>query len=91
MIFEYDKIKSSINKSKHNIDFEEAQKLWEDPYSFEIPSPQSEDEERYLVLGQINTKNYTAIITYRATNIRIISVRRSRDKETKLYESIRAR
>ena len=91
MNFEYDKTKSSINKSKHNIDFKEAQKLWEDPYSFEIPSPQSEDEERFLVLGQIDSKNYTAIITYRDTNIRIISVRRSREKETKLYESIRAR
>ena len=91
MTFEYDKIKSSINKSKHNIDFEEVQKLWEDPYSFEILSPQSEDEERFLVLGQINFKNYTAIITYRDENIRIISVRRSRKKESNLYESIRVR
>ena len=91
MNFEYDKTKSSINKSKHNIDFKEAQKLWEDPYSFEIPSPQSEDEKRFLVLGQINSKNYTAIITYRDTNIRIISVRRSREKENRLYESIRTR
>jgi len=91
MSFEYDKVKSSINKSKHNIDFEEAQKLWEDPYSFEIPSSQSEEEERFLVFGRINSKNYTAIITYRDTNIRIISVRRSREKEKKLYESIRTR
>jgi len=91
MNFEYNKTKSSINKSKHSIDFEEAQRLWEDPYSFEIPSPQSEDEDRFLVLGQIDSKNYTAIITYRDANIRIISVRRSREKEIKLYESIRAR
>ena len=91
MIFEYDKIKSGINKSKHDIDFEEAQKLWDDPYSFELPSPQSEDKERFLVLGQIDSKNYTAIITYRDANIRIISVRRSREKETKFYESIRTR
>jgi len=68
-----------------------SQKLWEDPYAFELPSPQSEDEERFLVLGKINSKNYTAIITYRDKNIRIISVRRSRDKEKKLYESIRNR
>ena len=91
MNFEYDETKSSINKSKHNIDFKEAQKLWEDPYSFEIPSQQSDDEERFLVLGQIDSKNYTVIITYRDTNTRIISVRRSRKKETELYESIRAR
>lgn len=91
MIFEYDENKSRINKSKHSIGFDEAQELWEDPYSFELPSSQSEGEERFLVLGQINAKNYTAIITYRDTNIRIISVRRSREKEIKFYESIRAR
>jgi len=91
MIFEYDKNKSLLNKSKHSIDFEQAKELWNDPYAFELPSPQSDDEERFLVLGQINSKNYTAIITYRDTNIRIISVRRSREKEVKLYESIRAR
>jgi len=91
MKYEYDNNKSLSNKQKHGIDFEEAQKLWEDPYSFEIPSSQSEDEDRFLVLGQIGLKNYTAIITYRDTNIRIISVRRSREKEAKLYESIRIR
>jgi len=91
MIFEYDKNKSNSNELKHNICFEEAKELWEDPYSFEIPSPQSEDENRFLVLGKINYKNYTAIITYRNTNIRIISVRRSRKKEIEFYESIRNR
>ena len=91
MIFEYAENKSLINKSKHDIDFEQAKELWNDPYSFELPSSQSEDEDRFLVLGQINSRNYTAIITYRKENIRIISVRRSRQKEIKLYESIRAR
>ncbi len=91
MRFEYDENKNKTNKSKHGIDFEEAKELWKDPYSFVLPSIQSEDEERFLVLGQINSKNYTAIVTYRDGNIRIISVRRSREKEIKLYESIRAR
>ncbi len=91
MIFEYDENKNLINKSKHGIDFEQAKELWNDPFSFELPSSQSEDEDRFLVLGQINSKNYTAIITYREINIRIISVRRSRQKEIILYESIRAR
>jgi len=91
MTFEFDKNKSIINKTKHGIGFIEAQELWEDPYSFEIPSSQSEDEERYLVFGRIQAKLFTAIITYRKDKIRIISVRRSREKEIKLYESIRAR
>jgi uncharacterized DUF497 family protein len=88
MKFEFDINKSLSNKIKHGIDFKEAQKLWDDPYAFEIPSTQSEDEDRFLVIGKIDSKNYTAIITYRGSNIRIISVRRSRDKEVKLYESI---
>lgn len=91
MKFEYDENKSKTNKSKHGIDFEEAKELWKDPYSFELPSIQNEDEDRFLVLGQINSKNYTAIITYRDDVIRIISIRRSRQKEIELYESIRAR
>ncbi len=91
MTFEFDEQKSRTNKLKHGIDFIEAQSLWDDPYAFELPSLQREEEERFLVLGQINAKNYTAIITYRETKIRIISVRRSREKEKKLYESIRNR
>ncbi len=91
MEFEYDSDKSKSNKSKHNIDFEEAKILWEDPYAFELPSLQSYDEERYLVLGRIGSKNYTAIITYRGDAIRIISVRRSRKKEIEFYESVRYR
>jgi len=91
MIFEYDPNKSLSNRSKHGIDFEEAKALWSDPYAFEIPSSQSEDEERFLVLGKIGAKHYTAIITYREHYIRIISVRRSREKEKKLYESVRNR
>jgi len=91
MKFEYDENKSKSNKIKHGIDFVEAQKLWHDPFAFEIPSLNSKNENRFLVLGQINSKNWTAIITYRETKIRIISVRRSRTKEIKLYESIRNR
>ncbi|MDM8565882.1 BrnT family toxin [Candidatus Halobeggiatoa sp. HSG11] len=89
MNFEYDENKSKSNKLKHNIDFEETKELWDDPYAIEIPSLNNQDEDRFLVLGKIDLKHYTAIITYRNENIRIISVRRSRKKEVKLYESIR--
>jgi len=36
MVFEYDLNKSSINKQKHGIDFEEAQSLWFDHNRVEI-------------------------------------------------------
>jgi len=52
----------------------------------EIPV-KTEDEARFLVIGQIEGKNWSAIITYRAANIRLISVRRARTEEVALYES----
>jgi uncharacterized protein len=51
----------------------------------EIPVS-TEDEPRFLVIGQIEGKHWSAVITYRLENVRIISVRRSRIEEVKLYE-----
>jgi uncharacterized DUF497 family protein len=91
MGFEYDPAKSDENKRKHGIDFEEAQALWDDPALVEIPARAS-DEPRWLLIGKINLgeigeKLWSAFITRRGENVRIISVRRSRDKEAAFYES----
>ena len=85
--FEYDVKKSEINNKKHGIDFEEAKKLWDDPNLIEIPA-KTIDEPRYLIIGKIGEKHWSAIITYRGGKIRIISVRRARKEEVKIYESI---
>ena len=84
--FEFDPEKSAKNKEKHGIDFIEAQSLWDDPDLMEIPA-KTEDEPRFLVIGRIGSKHWSAIVTYRNYNIRLISVRRSRIEEVKLYES----
>jgi len=86
MDFEFDINKSKRNKVKHEINFIEAQKLWKDLDLIEIPI-KTTDEPRYLVIGQISGKHWSGIITYRGDNIRIISVRRSRKEEVRLYES----
>jgi len=86
MEFEFDIQKSKANKIKHGIDFTEAQALWEDIDVLEIPV-RTEDEPRYLVIGKIADKHWSAIITYRDDRARIISVRRSRKEEIELYES----
>ena len=83
--FEFDERKSRANAEKHGIDFAEAQELWNDPYLIEIPA-MTVDEPRYLVVGRISTRHWSAIITYRSGDIRIISVRRSRAEEVALYE-----
>jgi uncharacterized DUF497 family protein len=86
MEFEFDPEKSKNNKQKHDIDFYEAQKLWDDPDFIEIPV-RSSDEPRFLVIGKISEKHWSGVITYRTEKIRIISVRRSRKEEVDLYES----
>ena len=86
MVFEYDPNKSTENRRKHGIDFEDAQKLWADASVVEIPARTS-DEARWLLIGKIDRKHWSAIITRRGENIRLISVRRSRDEEVALYES----
>ncbi len=85
-IFEFDESKSQVNLSKHGISFIDAQLLWNDPMLLEIPA-KTEDEPRFLVIGLINGKHWSAILTYRGNNIRLISVRRSRTEEVTLYES----
>ena len=84
--FEFDESKSLANHSKHGINFIDAQPLWNDPELLEIPA-KTEDEPRYLAIGLINGKHWSAVITYRDANVRLISVRRSRIEEIALYES----
>jgi uncharacterized DUF497 family protein len=86
MGFEYDPEKGAENKRKHRVDFEEAQALWTDPALLEIPARVS-DEPRWVVIGKMDEKHWSAVITRRNDNIRIISVRRSRDEEVEIYES----
>ncbi|MEH2440857.1 BrnT family toxin [Nostoc sp.] len=86
MEFEFDLNKSETNKTKHGIDFIEAQKLWIDANFIEIPA-QTTDEPRFLVIGKIAGKYWSAVITYRSDKIKIISVRRSRAEEVNIYES----
>jgi len=87
--FEFDPNKSRANRDKHGIDFIEAQQLWNDPDLIEIPS-RSLDEVRLMVIGKVQDKIWSAIVTERDNRIRIISVRRSREKEMEIYEKAKS-
>jgi uncharacterized DUF497 family protein len=84
--FEYDDTKSTENLKKHGIDFVAAQVLWQDPDLIEVQAI-SENEPRFLIIARIAKKHWSAVITYRGSTIRIISVRCSRKAEVALYES----
>ncbi len=85
MDFEFDEAKSRANAKKHGIDFVEAQALWLDDMLIEIPA-RTEDEPRFLVVGMVGDKHWSAVIAHREHRIRLISVRRSRPEEVLLYE-----
>lgn len=84
--FEFDAAKSESNRAKHGIDFLEAQSLWNDPMLVEIPA-KTDDEPRFLVVGMIDGKHWSAVIAYLGPHVRLISVRRARTEEVALYES----
>ena len=85
MEFEFDADKSAANAAKHGIDFVQAQRLWQDPMRVEIPA-RTVDELLWLVVGLIEGRHWSAVVTRRQEVTRIISVRRARDEEVAIYE-----
>jgi uncharacterized DUF497 family protein len=85
MKFEWDPDKSVSNEKKHGIDFLSAQDLWEDENRIEIQAPYP-IEDRGILIARYHKKVWAAVYTLRDDAIRIISVRRARKKEVKLYE-----
>jgi uncharacterized protein len=85
MEFEFDPVKSAANLEKHGVDFLQAQELWQDPLLVEVPA-RTTDEPRWLVIARMSGKCWSAVVTYRQDRIRIISVRRARDEEIRIYE-----
>jgi uncharacterized protein len=83
--FEFDPAKSAANLEKHGIDFTQAQQLWQDVTRVEIQA-RTTDEPRWLVIGRIDGKHWSVVVTYRQGRARIISARRSRKEEVALYE-----
>ena len=51
----------------------------------EVPA-RTTGEPRWLVIGRMGGKHWSAVVTYREDRIRIISVRRARDEEIGIYE-----
>lgn len=92
MKFEWDEEKNFINRTKHDVWFEEAQTVWADEDSIEFfDEYNSDDEERYLRVGH-SSKNRVLLVVFCERDdlnkevIRIISARRATKKEREAYE-----
>ena len=86
MEFEHDTRKSASNLVKHGIDFLTAQRLWDDERRIEIPA-RVVDEPRWLVIGMMDGKHWSAVTTLSGNRTRLISVRRARLEEIAIYEN----
>lgn len=85
MNFEYDQSKSKANLEKHGIDFEEGQQLWNDRGYVQFLI-RCRGEERHGVLARYGGSTWLAVITYRGSRTRIISIRRATAKEVSIYD-----
>jgi len=87
--FEWDEEKAQGNLKKHDVSFEEAATIFNDPKIATISDPDhSEDEERYVSLGKsIILRLLSVVHTYREERIRLISARKATKAEKKTYEN----
>ncbi len=88
MRFEWNKEKAASNLAKHGVSFEEAKTVFDDPLYVDFYDPDhSEDEERYLIVGQSN-RGRLLIVSYteRRDSIRLISAREVTRTEREVYE-----
>ena len=88
MEFEWDENKAEENLLKHQVFFHEAKTVFNDPLYIDFYDPaHSEEEERYLIVGQSN-RGRILIVSYteRGNSIRLISAREVTRKERRVYE-----
>ncbi|MFP4122735.1 MAG: BrnT family toxin [Coleofasciculus sp.] len=89
MNFDWDDNKAAINLSKHRVSFEEAKTVFDDPLYVDFYDPDhSEDEERYLIVGESN-RGRLLIVSYTERGgdlIRLISERVVTQAEREAYQ-----
>ena len=97
MSFEWDDAKNRENLRKHDIRFETAALVFEDPYAItQHDSTNDEHEVRLVTLGLIGPGAVLFVVhTWRVRNgaesIRIISARAATARERKFYEDANKR
>ena len=91
--FEWDVDKARINLKKHDISFEEAVSIFNDPNSITIyDENHSDTEDRFVDIGISSEKRILVVVYMERQNIiRIISCRKGTKKEKAAYEKFNCR
>jgi uncharacterized DUF497 family protein len=84
----WDKKKASENLKKHDVSFDEAETVFDDPLYVDFYDPDhSYDEHRFLIVGKSHSGRLLIVsYTERADTARLISAREITVKERKSYE-----
>ena len=88
MRYEWDPDKAINNLKKHQVGFDEACTIFEDPFYITfVDEEHSVDEERYITIGLSNKDRLLMVAhTDRNDTIRIISARKVTKNEEKFYQ-----
>jgi uncharacterized protein len=86
--FEWDAGKAFKNLVKHGVDFNDAVKIFARPVVEVIDIRREYGEVRIISIGCAAEDIFTVVSTQRGENRRIISARRSNEKEKRKYHQI---
>jgi hypothetical protein len=83
--FEWDEAKNELNRTKHDIDFDDAIDVFHGPVL--LRKSDRNNEERWTALGEMGDRLIVVVFTWRAEVIRVISARRARKNEEAKYRN----
>jgi hypothetical protein len=91
MQFAWDEHKNRQNRRKHDVGFETAVLVFDDPYAITQRDWASEDEERWITVGAIGPGSILLVVhtfdeEHNEEIIRIISARAAESHERSAYE-----
>jgi uncharacterized protein len=85
MLFEWDESKRRSNLAKHNVDFQDATRIFDRPVFEKIEHRQGED--RVLAIGLVEEIEIVVVYVMRGKRCRIISARRAHRDERQDYQT----
>jgi len=86
--FEWNAEKAEANLKKHEVSFDEAKTVFNDPLFVIFADPDhSVEERRFIIMGESN-QNRLLVVSYteRSSKTRLISARKATRSERKKYE-----
>ena len=87
MKFEWDRQKNRANIIKHDLDFADAQRIFEHPIRVSLDERENYGEDRLIGIGTLDGRVVVVVFTEPSRDtIRVISLRKALPYERKRYE-----